>query len=214
MSRIQRLLVSCVACAMLAVMTPSGAWGATPKSAASPSKAATSSAPLVVGSFDSQFWPGQGQQAVAIVDVVVDSKAKLPAKVRIPVPVGAVVEWAGEILGGNGDADIQRTFELKTGAGGARYAEFTLSKSHRGQIDTSGIPMTAQGTVVTSKFEFVQSAPSTSTGFSVRVPAGVSDVRIVPTPTGPPQVNSAGESLYTLPEQNLALGAATEVSVT
>ncbi|HEY5539910.1 MAG TPA: hypothetical protein VIL41_00475 [Coriobacteriia bacterium] len=205
-----------LACALALAMVPAVALGAT-KTAAAPtlSKAASPTpAPLVEGAIDAQIWPAADAQLTAvIVDVSVDPKIKLPARVRIPVPNGAVVQWAGEILGGSASADIQRDFTLHPGAGGGQYAEFTLSVSRRGQIDTSGIPMTARGTVLSTQVDFVQSVSSTSTIFTVRMPAGVSQVKIEPSPVGAPETNSAGESLYPLPTKNLATGAKQTVKV-
>jgi hypothetical protein len=147
-----------------------------------------------------------------IVDVVLDPKVKLPARVRIPVPKGAVVQWAGEILSGDASNDQQREFTIHDGQGGS-YAEFTLTTSRRGQIDAAGIPMTANGNQVSTTVEWVQSVPATSTVFSVRLPAGVSSVAITPAPQGTPQINTAGESLYSLPQQALATGSTTMIKV-
>jgi hypothetical protein len=214
MSRFARVLSVTLVCAALAGLAPSGALGAPTGTVVSTNTADAPPAPLAVGTMDAQIWPGQeGPQTVVIVGVVLDQQVKLPARIQVPVPVGSKVQWAGEILGGDAGADKERKYELKTGAGGARYAEFTLSLSHRGQIDTGGIPMTAKGNDVTTQVEFVQSARATSTGFSVRIPAGVSEVKIVPTPVGTPDVNAAGESLYTLPPKTLPLGASTLVTV-
>jgi hypothetical protein len=208
MGRLRNVLTLAVACALVLAALPAVAMAAE-------ATTATSTAPLAAGPIDGQIWPAQdGNVTAVIVDISLDPKVKLPARVRIPVPKGAVVQWAGEILNGDASADQQRDFTLRNGAGGGSYAEFTLSVSHRGQIDTSGIAMTARGTQVSTEVDWIQSVPSTSTLFTVRVPAGASDVKIDPTPEGTPDTNSAGEKLYLLPVQALATGSSTTVKVT
>ena len=203
MSRLRSLLLVAAACA-LALAVPGSAVAAA---------IATPVAPLATGPLDAQIWPAQaGNTTVVIADVTLDPKVKLPVRVRIPVPKGSVVEWAGEILNGDANSDQQRTFSLHDALGGS-YAEFTMSVSHRGQIETNGIVMTANGTKVLTQVDWVQSVPSTSTLFTVRIPAGTSSVTIQPTPDGVPETNAAGESLYVLPTQHLAPGSLTSIKV-
>ncbi|MDR3687019.1 MAG: hypothetical protein P4L93_08710 [Coriobacteriia bacterium] len=209
--RITILIVA--ACLSVAVALPAGALAA--PGAAAPtasSKPAAVTAPLASGPIDAQIWPGQDGKTVVIVDVTLDPKVKLPARVRIPVPNGAVVQWAGEILGGDASKDQERPFTLQSGHGGS-YAELTLSVSRRGQIETNGIAMTASGTKLSTLVDWTQSVPSTSTLFTVRIPANVSAVTIAPQPVGAPDTNAAGESLYVLPTQSLATGAQSVIKV-
>lgn len=214
MGRSRNLTLAFAAIAIALAALPAAASAATVVPVASGSKAATPTAPLATGPFDAQIWPAQdGKVTAAIIDVNIDNKVKLPVRVRIPVPQGAVVQWAGEILGGDPSADPERTFTLHSGAGGGQYAEITLTAAHRGQIDTNGIPMTATGNKISTQVDWIQSVPSTSTIFSVRVPAGVSDIKIDPTPQGTPQVNSAGETLWVLPVATLAPGAPLTITI-
>lgn len=186
---------------------------ALPSAAIAAPRSAPALAPLASGPIDAQIWPAQeGNTTVVIIDVTLDSKVKLPARVRIPVPKNAVVEWAGEILSGDASTDKERTFTLQDGQGGS-FAEFTLSVSHRAQIETSGIAMTANGTLLTTQVDWIQSVPSTSTLFTVRIPALVSAVNIDPKPEGAPDTNANGESLYVLPMQKLATGSQSAIKV-
>lgn len=202
-------------CAVALIASPVVAMGVpSPKAAPTASAVASVVAPVAQGPIDAQVWLTQDAQDTAVIlDVQLDPAVKLPARVRIPVPAGAVVEWAGEIVGQDASSDQQRDFTLHNGAGGGAYAEFTMSVSHRGQIETSGIPITAHGAVVSTEVDFVQSVPASSTIFTVRLPAKISQVNITPTPTGPPDTNSAGESLYLLPAQTLATGASSPIKV-
>ncbi|HET6351990.1 MAG TPA: hypothetical protein VFG89_07675, partial [Coriobacteriia bacterium] len=62
------------------------------------------------------------------------------------------------------------------------------------------------------KLDYVQTAPAGETGFSVRLPAGASDVQISPTPASGPDKNDVGESLYTLPAAQLKEGDARTIT--
>jgi hypothetical protein len=172
--------------------------GAPPVFAAAAST--TASAPVDAaagGPVDIQIWPGQSGKTAVITVVELDAKTKLPATVRIPVMPGSTGEWAGEILGGSATDDIQRPLKLVQGQGG-QFAEFTLSKAHRGQIDAIGFPLKVAGDTVSVSVEYVQSVSSPLTTISVRLPAGTSKAKIDPKPEGDPVVNADGESLYSL----------------
>lgn len=217
MAHSRKLPVLVLTCMLAIAVLPGAALGVPKVPAKSaPAASASSTAPVAEGPIDGQIWPGEeGPQTAALVDITLDPKVRLPARVRIPVPSGAVVQWAGEILGGDPNADPERAFTLHSGSGGGKYAEFTLSVSHRGQIETNGIPLTANGTVLSTQVEFVQSVPATSVTFSVRIPAGVTQVKIDPSPSGPPSINtSTGDSLYLLALVSLATGAKTTVKIT
>jgi hypothetical protein len=176
---------------------------------ASPSDTATP-APLVEGPFSVQIGPnqdpGQPGKLIVIMSINLPSDVSLPARVRIPIPPGAMVTWAGEVLGGDVSADPQRTYTVHDGVGGAQYVEFTMTQSRRGQVDTVAGPLTVKGADVSAKMSFVQSVPSTSTEFAVRIPANASNVKIDPAPSGSPETNSSGESLYYVGTQTLPIG--------
>ena len=156
------------------------------------------------GPVDVQMWPQDGQ-AIVITSVELPQGTKLPAIVRIPVAPGSTVEWAGEIVGAAASGDIPAEYKLAQGAGG-EYAEFTLTKSLRGQIDTVASTLTVSGQRISTTLDWVQSVASPQTSFSVRSPSGVSDVKITPSPVGAPVGNEQGEQLYVLPDQTLAEG--------
>ena len=136
--RTSRLIRSTLVGLALTLAFAASLVGVSAASAATKSKAASTPVDAAAGGpIDMQIWPGQGVEGdqTAIITVVeVDAKTKLPVTVRIPVTPGTTVEWAGEILGGPAESDIQQTFKLVQGQGG-QFAEFTLTQSHRGQID-------------------------------------------------------------------------------
>ena len=149
-----------------------------PQGSASPSGVTTSpaqQAPLVSGELGVQVGvdPAQGT-VVVIVGVTLGNAAPLPARVRVPVPANSAIVWAGEILGGDPGADPQKEYTLATGEGGGQYAEFTLTGSHQGQIEVNaGVLPTGQS--VSAKTTFVQSTPSNTTAFAVRMPSGATE---------------------------------------
>lgn len=175
------------------------------------------SAPVVAsavsagGPVEVQIWPQDGQ-TVVISSVALPTGTKLPALVRIPVVPGSVVEWAGEIAGSDPAGDTAVQYKLAQGAGGL-YAEFYLTKSLRGQIDTVASTLTVSGQRTSSEVAWVQSVTAPETIFSVRIPSGASDVRITPSPDGKPTTNELGEALYLLPSRALGSGEKLNVSL-
>lgn len=166
------------------------------------------------GQLDVQLWmdadPGK---AIAIVSISLPEQAKLPALVRIPIPTGTTIDWSGEIAGTDASGDVPHEAQVKQGGGGS-YAEFTVEKSRRAQIEVSGIAQQSDAVGTSAKLEWVQSVPATVVAFSVRLPAGAKTVEIDPVPAGEPARNEQGETLYTLPSQELEVGEKTAISVT
>jgi hypothetical protein len=180
----------------------------------SASKVTTATAPLVRGAVSMQIGPGEDPSSVIVITgVTLDPSVKLPAKVQIPIPPGAALQWSGEILGGDPSNDPPRQADIQPGAGGAKYAEFVLSQSHTGQVDCALGPLTTNGTNVSTTVDYVQSVPSSSTLISVRLPANISNVQLSPAPQGAAQTNTAGESLYILGNSSYPTGASQAISI-
>ena len=198
MSRVTASLSVLALLIATAAITPVSGMAAT--TTVSPQVAATP------GTIDVQWWmEAEDGQVIAIISTTVDPEAELPVVVRLPIPPGMTVDWAGEISGGDITQDIQRQFTVKDGAKAA-YAEFELSEYRVAQIDLSGKVLSSDGDKKSATLDFVQSVPSSDTAFSVRLPPGVASVKIEPAPQGPPSENGAGETLYTLPAVVLGPG--------
>jgi len=160
-----------------------------------------------------QFWPeGETSTNVVIVGAELDAKVPLPATVQLPLPNGATVFWAGEVIGPDASSDIQRDFKLVDGVGG-KLVEFTVETTRAVQFDATVGAVEIEGDDIVTALNWTQSAPSKSVSFAVRVPATVEDVRITPEAPGEPQMNSVGESLYTLADQVLKPGDESKVEV-
>ncbi|MDO8987961.1 MAG: hypothetical protein Q7V14_07040 [Coriobacteriia bacterium] len=161
-----------------------------------------------------QFWPeGETGTNVVIVGVELDAKTALPATVQLPIPKGATVFWAGEIIGPDPTTDIQRDFKLVDGAAG-QLVEFTVETTRAVQFDATVGAIDIDGDDIVTSLKWLQSISSKSVSFAVRVPSAVDDIRITPKPpAGDPQTNSVGEKLYTLADQILQPGDTANLEV-
>lgn len=175
--------------------------------------AASAATPQAGGSLDLQTWVDQGQ-LIVVTAISIDPSVKLPTTVRIPIATGAEVNWAGEVLGGPVSADPSRPYKIKTGAAGGKYAEFTVETTRAAQVDTTVNGVGTNGATTMAKLEWVQSVDSPFTTFSVRVPAGATNVTITPTPTAQPETGQDGEKLYYGDPMTLDPGAKQQVSFT
>lgn len=174
--------------------------------------ASAETTPVVTGDLDVQVWPGaMPGQGVAILALALPEDTKLPARVKIPIPAGTSVDWAGEI-GDQASADAERPRTIEQGTAGD-YAVFDLLMTRQAQLEVSGLPLTSDNGVYSLTFNFVQTTPANLTGFSVRLPSGATAVKITPVPARDPEKNDLGESLYTLPSAELAEGGSLPVTV-
>lgn len=176
--------------------------------------AAGAAAPVVSGEVDVQLWPGaEPGQLLVIVGITLPETTKLPATVRLPVPKGMKLGWAGEIATSTAAQDIQAKPVTKKGVGGS-YVEFEMTKYPIAQAEFTGLALKVSGEDVKTEVEFVQTAPASLTGFAVRLPATASKVKIKPAPSGEPNRNSqTGELMYTLPSKQLKEGGAQTVEL-
>lgn len=163
-------------------------------------------APTVTGALQVQLLlDGEPGKVLAIMNVALPKNTRLPAMVRVPLPKGAEVVWAGEVLGGDPSADPVRPYRIVSGEGGD-VLEMTLEKSGAVQIEASVGLIDREGDLATAELPWVQSATAQSTQFSVRFPPASSKHQTTPRYTGSPERNDAGETLYVLPRVKLALG--------
>lgn len=170
--------------------------------------------PLVTdGEYRVLLYPGVGnsQETAVIVKVIVPSTTVLPARVRIPIPMGARVGWAGELATQTGP-DTELPY-VTVNVDGKSFVEFTLNKSKTGQVDFSGLVLSNDGTTLSTHLDWTQSVQAQSTSFAVRLPANIHAVTISPKPSGSPERNDEGESLYSLGTKMLAVGDKQTITV-
>lgn len=149
-----------------------------------------------------------------IVGGALPTDTPLPATVRLPLPEGAEVVWAGEIVGSTPAGDIERQYTIVDGQGG-RAIEFTLDTYRSFQYDAAYGPVIPAGqTEISLLLSWRQTVPSRDLSIAVRIPANASDLVIEPAPVGEPLKDAAtGDSLYVLPGLTLGLGDKTSVSI-
>jgi hypothetical protein len=153
-----------------------------------------------------QFWPeGDPARSILIVSVTLPEDTPLPATVRLPLPSGAQVTWAGEIIGADIENDILRPHTFVDGTGG-QSIEITLEQTLTAQYDANYIPIEVNGGDYSVTLDWVQTEPAEATDFAVRLPGTITDIVIDPPPVGDPQVNVNGERLYTLSPMTLSPG--------
>ncbi|MFA5843334.1 MAG: hypothetical protein WC971_00730 [Coriobacteriia bacterium] len=160
---------------------------------ASAAAAASDRVPL-----DVQFWPeGEPGRSVIIVGLKLPDTVALPATVRMPLPADAQITWVGELDGGDGSLDETRTYDVVRGSGGPEIV-IRLTKYRDAQYEATYRPIDVRGTSASATLEWVQTTPCSQLALSVRLPGRAGSVRVSPASAGAPQLNQAGELLYTL----------------
>ncbi len=204
------LAVALVPASALAATKPAAKQTAAAKTAAS--APAIPAVPLGTGEIEVQLWPSK-TSALLLVSLRLPDSVQLPARVQMPLPEGAQVTWSGEITGGNAAADIQRPYTFVT-ANGGRAIEFVAQQSRDLQYEADLPAPTVAGDRVMTVLTWVQTTEALGVDPAVKVPAGANDVQIKPTPVLQPRTNTAGEALYTLPQQRPAVGGSFAIDVT
>ena len=204
------LTVALIPASASAATKPAAKPAAASKPAAS--TPATAAVPLGTGEIEVQLWPSK-TSALLLVSLRLPDTVQLPARVRMPLPEGAQVTWSGEITGGNAADDIQRPYTFVT-ANGGRAIEFVAQQSRDLQYEADLPAPTVAGDRVMTVLKWVQTTEALGVDPAVKVPAGATDVQIKPTPTLQPRTNTAGEALYTLPQQRPAIGGTFAIDVT
>jgi len=121
-------------------------------------------------------------EAVLIVSGTLPEGTPLPATVELAIPSGGVVQWAGEILGGDAaqDPEVQ---PVKSVRDGQDVYRFTLTKALTGQLEVSvSPPVTTAGDVNTVDFAIPAWADFPEAGVAVKIPASAA-LSVVPTGT-------------------------------
>lgn len=164
-----------------------------------------------------QLWPegdpGNPDYVLLIASMQIPEDVPLPTTVRLPLPDGATVGWAGEVMGSGPENDIAREATISVSAEGTSVV-FTVSESRDVQYDAVWVPLASEpdGTYYAT-LRWIQSEPAELVAFSVRLPPLAGSVEFDPEAVGQPQVNEVGESLHTLPSAPLAPGESHVINI-
>lgn len=159
------------------------------------------------------IWPGAEAGKIGVlVQAVIPDTVALPVRVRIPVPEGYTVNWAGEITPNVGE-DLTRAYTTVDTDKGS-YIEIVATESRTVQADYIGSALSVNNGKVSAQLSWEQSVPAQYVTFDVRVPANASMVKIDPAPADDPEKNpETGEWLYSLESKALAAGEAQPISI-
>lgn len=153
-----------------------------------------------------QLSPAGGPSgAMAVVNVVLDSADTLPQTVAIPVPHGAALLWAGEILGGSPEDDPARTTTVEQ-VGDMDVYTMTLEQVHIGQLEIGLSPARIEGDRLSSTMTWTNPGDEVQLSASVIAESGATEIQLTPPRSGDVQMNEAGETLHPLERRRLATG--------
>ena len=199
---------------LLAALSPATALAAGTAPAAAAAQTSSATTELVTPSLDVEFWPegDTGTTSIIAVAALPDS-AKLPARVRIPLPVGAQLTWAGQIVGTDTSGDIAQQPAVASGIIG-QYVELAATKSRTVQYEAGVTPVSVQGNKHTATLTWLQTTDASQVRFAVRLPLAATNVSIKPAWEGDPARNEQlGQMLYGLPAVNLKPGTTYTLTV-
>lgn len=148
---------------------------------------------------------GDPTGALAVVNVVLDAADPLPQEVSIPVPHGATLLWAGEILGGAPQDDPARE-PVVTQVGDMDVYTFTLEEALVGQLEISLDPAQVSGDELSTTVIWTNPGEEVLVTASVVAESGASNVQVSPARAGDVQINEMGETLHPLAGVRVATG--------
>ncbi|MRS12940.1 MAG: hypothetical protein EG823_07710 [Actinobacteria bacterium] len=165
-----------------------------------------------VREYQLQYAPvGDANGALMIVSALVDPQIQLPAIITVPVPAGATLLWAGEILGGDPAADPIAETTVET-VGDMDVYTLTLEQSYTAQLEIQLPAAEVSGDTVTSTVVWTNPGDDVMVNASIVAEAGATDAAFTPAVAGEPQTNSAGETLYPLAGRSVASGEEFEIT--
>lgn len=137
----------------------------------------------------------ENQQGLLLVAGELPEDTKLPYKGELAVPAGTEIQWAGEILGGGPENDVELKY-VKSSADGHDIYRFTMTKSLIAQIEGAvPTPVTFDGTNYTSGFTWTAWQDTPEVRINQRIPQGSKIVAVDAEATLKP--GDGGYSYYT-----------------
>lgn len=162
-----------------------------------------------VAEYQLQYAPAT-DYSLLIVTAVADPQLPLPVTISVPVPAGATVLWAGEVLGGAPADDIPRETATET-IGEMDVYTMTLEQAYTAQVELQLPAVSTSGSRFTGTLAWTNPGEELPVNVSVILPAGATDAELSPPVAGETSTNDAGETLYPLAGGRLAQGAALAV---
>jgi len=159
-----------------------------------------------VREYQLQYAPtGDAAGALMIVSALLDPQTPLPATVDVPVPAGATLLWAGEVLGGDPAADPTRaTTVVRTGD--MDVYTLTLEQTYTAQLEIQLPVPEVSGDEVSASVTWTNTGDEVLVTASVVAESGATSVDIKPEVAGETQTNAVGETLYPLTGLRVASG--------
>ena len=159
-----------------------------------------------VTEYQVQYSPvGDSTQALLIVTAVIDPGASLPATVSVPVPTGATVLWAGELLGGSPEDDPARAATMVT-IGDMDVYTFTVERVRLAQVEVGLGAPPITGNRVDGTLVWTNTGPDVLVSGSIVAEPDAVEIETVPEVIGNRQINSIGETLHPVGSVRLATG--------
>lgn len=182
--------------------------------------AALVSAPVVASAqskaprYSVQYWPeAEPGKLLVLVSSYVPTSTALPTVLRVPLPAGAEVYWAGEITGRGPETDIPREFRVVQGTGGSSL-QLTVESSREVQYEALMPTRDLGRGKFGAEVVWVQSEPADSVEFRVGVERTVESMEVEPRSVSQPAPGPGGAMMYALPAKKLKPGESQKVSMT
>lgn len=167
-----------------------------------------------VREYQLQYDPmGEAGGALMIVSALVDPQLPLPVTISVPVPRGATVLWAGEVLGGDPASDPTRTTTVEQ-VGDMDVYTLTMEQAYTAQFELRLQAPTVSADAVSSAVTWTNPGDEVLVNASVITEAGAGDVTTTPKLAGAIQTNDAGQSLYPLEGRQVPTGEPFTIEVT
>ena len=151
------------------------------------------------------LWPEyDDNQILFLQGIRFPANTPLPIEVKMAVPKGMTVVWAGELLGGEASGDIQAMHKTNPKDD---YDEvvFTLTKSRIGQLEAQWAGLKVDGKAREINLEWVQRYEAQLLTFDLRVPTQTSDLEMSP-PASTPGGSTKGQEFVSVAPMKLAVG--------
>jgi len=114
----------------------------------------------------------EGDHDLVLVSAVIPGSARLPADIVVPVPSGAEIGWAGEILGTDPTKDIEASYTVTPGAGGWDTLSLRATRSRRIQIEMAVPSVAGGGLAKTLDISLPVISTTGTASVTLQVPAG------------------------------------------